>query len=205
MNAHAKLSVTFFILSQIINSLLRKGWRGIVLALMLSTVGTSAVMAQVSAKGVQPIQPLAGTPSTKVGDHFGDWIFECVAVGEGQTLCSLNQTLIAKETNKAIARFSLSHNKKTNDNILGVLVPLGLEIPAGITVSADQNPPIQMILQTCTSNGCLANAILNAKTVQAFKSGKILTLSFTARGDEKVLNLNGSLNGLDAGLAAVGF
>ena len=167
-------------------------------------VSVAPVSAQTTNKGFVLAPAALGASPAKVGDHFGDWVFECAALGEGQTLCSLNQTLIAKNSNKAIARFSLSRDKKSNENILGVLVPLGLDIPVGVAVNIDQNPPIPLTLLTCSPNGCVANAVLNPKAVDAFKVGKALSLSFKIRGADKPMNLAGSLNGLAAGIAATG-
>jgi|APCry1669189241_1035207.scaffolds.fasta_scaffold26557_2 invasion protein IalB len=153
---------------------------------------------------MQTVAAQATPASAKVGDHFGDWVFECAAIGEGQTLCSLTQILMAKENNQAIARFSFSRDKKTNGIIFGALVPLGLDIQAGVSASFDQRPPVSMTVLTCTQAGCIANAVIDPATFEAIKSGKTLAVSIKFRGADKPAVLSGSLNGLGAGAIAAG-
>ena len=182
---------------------------GLGLAFVFASVSLIATSNAVLAAQAPTPAPAAATPApasdvAKAGDHFGDWVFECAALAEGQTLCSLNQTLVTKEKNQVIARFSLSRDKKTNEIVFGTMVPLGIDIPAGIVVSFDQNQPVQLTILTCTQNGCIANTNVNAKMFDTMKNGKALAVQFKFRGAEKPTVFNGSLNGLGAGALAAG-
>lgn len=52
------------------------------------------------------VLPLTVNAGAKVGDNFGDWIYECEALVQSKTTCSLTQTIVSKSENRRIMKFS---------------------------------------------------------------------------------------------------
>ena len=143
-----------------------------------------------------------GQAAARVGDTFGDWLFECTAIAEGQTACSLTQTIVVQETGRAIAKFSLSRGATEGTAFFLVMLPLGLDIPAGVRSTVDTNEPIPLLVETCVAAGCLATAQLDSARLQQMKAGMTLNLTFRVRGELQAVTLAGSLKGITAGMTA---
>ncbi|MGV3650247.1 MAG: invasion associated locus B family protein [Devosia sp.] len=138
----------------------------------------------------------------RVGQTFGDWLFECTALGEGQTACSLTQTIVVQETGRPIAKFSLARGAAAGQGFLVVMLPLGLDIPAGVQAAIDGNTPFPLAIETCIAGGCLASLQVDAARLNAMKSGTNFNIAFRMRGDAQPVQIAGSLNGITAGVAA---
>jgi invasion protein IalB len=169
-----------------------------------STTGFSAALGGI-VLGLMVLAPAPVRAEPKVGDKFGDWVFECQAIADGKTDCALTQTLVNKQTNQAVARFMLARNKKANEIELRTLVPLGIDIPAGVAGSIDGKSPFKFSIETCVQPGCLGVVKLKGSLQDAMKNGKALTVTFTPRGADKEVAVAGSLKGLTDGMNAAGF
>ena len=73
----------------------------------------------------------ADAQQPKVGDKFGDWAFNCRAVGQDKTVCGLFQIVVWEtDTGKSpimnltLRRFDDSKSK-TRKTLLAALMPLG--------------------------------------------------------------------------------
>lgn len=158
----------------------------------------------------QPAKPAAkatdaskNTDGVKVGQKFGDWVFECAAIAEGETLCSLVQVLAVKQSNRAIARFNVSKNKAENAIEFTAQLPIGLDIPAGVSIALDTEAPIPLTILTCGRRGCLAQAKLASKSIDQVKDDKKISLTFKMRGAANPTTISGSQKGLKQGIAAL--
>ena len=149
--------------------------------------------------------PGAAHAGAKVGDKFGDWVFECQAIADGKTDCALTQTLINKQTNQPVIRLILARSKGGNEVELKVLVPLGIDLQVGVSGSVDDKIPLKFVLETCVQAGCLGTAKTKGGIMDAMKSGVALNLSFTGKGAGNKVSAAGSLKGLADGIAAAGF
>ncbi len=142
----------------------------------------------------------------KSGDKFGDWVFLCRGIAEGQTSCSLNQTLVAQQTNSPIARFQITRNTPDDDTVaLVAILPLGIAFRSGVVGKVDDGSEFPMPLQTCLKSGCISRTVLNAETLDALKSGQKLNVNFNFMRSKNRMTLPVSLTGLTAGFAAARF
>lgn len=139
----------------------------------------------------------------KVGQKFGDWVFECAAIAEGETLCSLVQVLAVKQSNRTIARFNISKSKADNSIEFTAQLPLGLDIPAGASIALDADAPIPLTIQTCGRRGCLAQTKLSSKVLDQIKDDKKISITFKLRGSANPTTIAGSQKGLKQGVAAL--
>lgn len=149
---------------------------------------------------LNPLHPAHAEP--RVGDHFGDWVFECVALAAGKTNCALAQTIALQKDNRRIAKFTLGRNQQTSAVTLTVLLPLGIHLPSGVSGMVDQGKPFQFAVQTCIQQGCIATYPVDAGFLKTLQAGQKLGLNFSANGGKQPVSINGSLIGLAEGLKA---
>ncbi len=113
----------------------------------------------------------AHAQAPKVGDKFGDWNFNCRAVGQDDTVCGLYQIVLWEtESGKSpimnlTIRRSDDAKTKTRRAMLAALMPLGIFLPAGVAARNDKGEQFALVPQTCTKNGCEAAVVLNDKTL----------------------------------------
>jgi invasion protein IalB len=138
----------------------------------------------------------------KVGDRFGDWVFECIAVAEGRTACALAHTSVAKD-NRGFLRLSLARNEQKKGVVLTAILPLGIHLPSGVSGSLDQGKPFAFTLETCVAQpGCIATYAVDAAFLKALAGGKQLGIGFMAAGAPKPIVVAVPLAGIADGLKA---
>jgi invasion protein IalB len=137
----------------------------------------------------------------KVGDRFGDWVFACRALAENKTACELAQVIVT-EKNQKIARLSVTKNNQTNKLLLTALVPLGVNIPAGVSGLIDQTK-LSFTLEACIAAGCIANAPLDMQILKSNNAEQKFTINFNLGQNQKVVTVNGSTKGLYDGIKAI--
>lgn len=148
------------------------------------------------------IIPQTTHAEAKVGDVFGDWIYECRALAENKTACSLSQTIMSKNQNKRLVKFTLGRNEKTKAVNLTALLPLGIHLPSGVNFSIDQGKTYQFTLKTCFQLGCVATYPVDTSFMQALQNGQKLHINFTGEGADAPIKISGSLKGLAEGVKA---
>jgi len=146
--------------------------------------------------------PQAVHAEAKVGERFGDWVFECTALAEDKTACALTQTIMSKKGNQSLVKFSLSRNEQKGHIQLTAVVPLGIHLPSGISGAIDQGKPFQYITQTCVRQGCIANYAPDGGFLKAMQAGQKLGIKFSGNGGKQPIAIEGSLNGLAEGMKA---
>ncbi|MFT6914987.1 MAG: invasion protein IalB [Motiliproteus sp.] len=136
------------------------------------------------------------------GDKFGDWLFECQALAANKTNCVLSQTLINNESKQRVLRLAISNSKDGTGLRLVSIMPLGIYLPAGVTVNTERGVAIPMMLKSCTQQGCIATSVLTAENIEAIQSEKELSVVFSVNKNTPV-KLSISLKGTRAGLKEI--
>ncbi len=144
--------------------------------------------------------PHYAAAEAKVGDRFGDWVYECAAIAENKTVCSLSQTIMSKNQNRRIVKFNLGRNEKTKSLDFVALLPLGISLPSGASITVDTGKPYQLTLKTCLQQGCIATYAADSSFVKTLQSGQKLEISFTPGGADKPVTISGSSKGLADGM-----
>ena len=149
-----------------------------------------------------PAKAQAQAPA-KVGDRFGNWVFECVALGEGKTACALTYTIVSKADNRRIVQLSLGRNETKGGIVLTAFLPLGIHLPSGASGTIDQGKPFQYTLETCLpQRGCIGTYAVSGDFLKALQGGQQLNIGFTAVSNQQVVSVSAALNGLAEGLKA---
>jgi invasion protein IalB len=148
---------------------------------------------------------LAMAEGAKSGQAFGDWVFQCSAIAEGQTTCGLRQTLVSQTDNKPVAIFRFTWEKKAGELVLTAILPLGIDIAPGVKGTVDDATQFDYNLQTCVPRGCIAAAKIADPLLQSMISGGTFRTTFTLRGAKETTSFSGSLKGFSEGLKALGY
>ena len=143
----------------------------------------------------------AANAEAKVGDRFGDWVFECRALAADKNVCALSQTIVNKGKRRII-KLSLGNNADKKENELLAVVPLGVHLPTGITGTVGQDKPFTLTVQGCSRQGCIATVKVDATLLKALQAGTKLAIKFSMLSGTKPVTVEASLKGLADGVKA---
>jgi len=132
---------------------------------------------------------------------FGDWVLRCAKDSGGSEACALHQKIMARDTKLPVAAFAISRNAESKDLRLAVILPLGLDIPAGVSGAAG-GKAIAFTVQTCLRRGCIASAKADEALLESLR-GSGFTATFRMRSVAEPVTIPVSGKGLDAGLKAL--
>lgn len=115
------------------------------------------------------------------------WISRCVSDRRQSGLdCSVEQTATLTKTGQLFAAVTIRVPPDTRQPVMMVQLPVGIFIPAGVTLQIDQQTPVPLLVQTCDLKGCYAGSPLPAETVISLRTGKRLAISFQNLGKENL-------------------
>lgn len=162
-------------------------------ALVCLSLVLLAMAGPVAAQSSQPPQPGI--------EHFGDWGRQCEALPGGQRpQCFLYQNIYLKQNRKKLLYIAVGYFGAAQTLGAIVQVPLGLYLPAGLTIELPDAKPLRIVLEICLRAGCRASVTLAPDTIEAFKrGGRAVVKLQDAR--KRVVALPLSLNGFAQGFA----
>ena len=107
------------------------------------------------------------------------WETKCTGEGRGKTLdCKIEQTIIVTKTQQRVLSVLVRVPAESRTPAMMIHLPLGLFLPAGITLQLDQEMSLKLNVQTCDANGCYSGTPISENMLAAMKTGKRLTVSF---------------------------
>lgn len=107
------------------------------------------------------------------------WATSCASPARGQAQdCAMEQRAIASETGQAIAQITIRVPQDTKKPVTMVQVPLGLFLPAGLSVDVDGDLSQNFPFQTCNNNGCFVGFPIPDAMLKAMFKGSKLNLTF---------------------------
>lgn len=144
----------------------------------------------------------AGMAKPLAGEAFGDWLLRCTKTSTGEQACALHQRIMAEDTRQPVAAIALARNRDSRELRLAAVLPLGLDIPAGVTGKAGA-VTLPLTVQTCVRRGCIASTAVDEKTLDALRGADGFSLTFKMRLVAEPTTIPVSLKGLEAGLKAL--
>lgn len=118
-------------------------------------------------------------PGSKESPSASVWVTKCASVGRKETLdCSVEQTIILTKTQQFLLSVVVRVPPDTRQPGMMIHLPLGLFLPAGVTVQLDDQKPQQLQVQTCDSKGCYAGTAVSSNMLAAMKQSERLTIIF---------------------------
>ena len=160
-----------------------------------------AVLSLMIAAGTSSVAH-AGEVKPSSDQPFGDWILHCTKTTDGEQACALHQRILASDTKLPVAAFALARNKDSHELRLAAILPLGLDIPAGVSGKAGA-APLPFVIQTCVRKGCIASTTVDDKLLEALRGTDAFSVTFKMRIVDEPTTMPVSLKGLDEGLKAL--
>lgn len=161
------------------------------------------VPAPVSPAPVSPAAVVVPTDIPGVGPiHETGWIGGCT--GQRQTLdCSLANRVSVVANGQIISVATIRLPADTRRPVMLIQVPLGIYIPADVTLAIDNSATTQVLeVQTCDGAGCYAGFEVPAEFIAAMQLGGVFSIQFQAL-DRSAIAIPISLTGFTAAYAAV--
>jgi invasion protein IalB len=161
-----------------------------------------AALSAVLLMAAVPAAAVAGEAKPNGDLPFGDWVLHCTKLGSGEQACALHQKILAKDTKLPVAAFALARGKDSHELRLAAILPLGLDIPAGVTGTAGA-APLPFTIQTCVRRGCIASTRIDDKLLETLRGSDAFSVTFKMRVVADQTTVPVSLKGLDEGLKAL--
>ena len=93
--------------------------------------------------------------SPKTVKKYGDWALSCRQLkADGPERCVLFQDILWQTGGKRILNVSITRTAKDKPFVAAVATPLGILLPAGLTLNIDEKELVRFPLRLCNINGC---------------------------------------------------
>lgn len=139
-----------------------------------------AFSTEVVAQTLQPKQPQpapAAAPATPTQPGPGEaatpqptWMVNCTNVSGGFD-CRASQTLLLKDTGVRILTLVVRTTPDAKKPVMLIQGPLGIYLPAGLTIQIGKEPAKKLPLQSCNQEGCLTEYAVTDAEIAAMQQG----------------------------------
>lgn len=169
---------------------------------------TATVAALFAMAAIMPTSAQETPPSSLPGgasalqETFADWQVVCAAVETGRS-CAMSQVQ-AQQNGQRVLAIELQPGK--DGGATGVLIlPFGLALEAGATLTIDSNPPLASLrFATCLPAGCLMPLSFSAADIAALEAATTMTANASSMDAGQPVSLAVSLKGFTAAYARLG-
>lgn len=132
---------------------------------------------QVPLKG--PAAPEGAPTSTESQPPAASWASRCAADSRQSALdCSVEQSIIETKSRQLLMQIVVRVPPDTRKPVLAIQLPLGLFLPAGVTLKFDEGKPERFDVQTCDQKGCYLQLPVSPEMLQQMAKGKQMSVSF---------------------------
>jgi invasion protein IalB len=145
-------------------------------AFALPALADDANAGATPAAAAAPDAANAAAPATQPADA---WATNCSAqVRAGPLDCSVVQRVVLQRTGQLLAMISIRLPSDSHNPAMLVQTPLGLYLPAGVSLKIDDNADISLALQTCDAGGCYAGTTVSSAMLSLMRKGHSMTVTF---------------------------
>jgi len=127
------------------------------------------------------------------------WGVNCVGTPGGLD-CRANQTVQMSNTGQVTVAVRLP--PETKKPVMLLLLPMGIYLPAGVTVQFGQDAAKTVPLNNCDSAGCLAEYAITEAEIGAMLKGIVVTISVQGR-DKQPISVQVPATGFPAAYAKI--
>lgn len=141
---------------------------------------TTSVLAQSAEDGAQQAVGSTG------------WGVQCNSVGQ-DLQCSALNSVVTTPGNQLVTRVSIRIGPGEDQHTITVQLPLGLNLPQGITLGVDDGEATTFLIDTCLQSGCFVAETITDNFLNTLKAGENLSILMTSN--------NGAQNTVQVSLA----
>lgn len=135
----------------------------------------------------------------KTTKKFGDWALSCQQLkADGPERCVLFQDILWQTSGKRILNVSIARPAKDQPYVAAITAPLGILLPAGLTLHVDEKELVRFPLRFCNINGCRGQFPISEDMQKLFTAGKKGRVIFRQPNGQP-LRVEFSLKGFTAG------
>jgi invasion protein IalB len=149
----------------------------------------------------------AAPPDVEMTERrFEDWMVRCGRPrGQEAEVCEMQQQQIDNE-DRTVMAVAVGKVPGSSDVGLLILLPLGILLPAGVTMQIDSGAAIPLEVERCERQGCRIERLIEPDLLSRLKAGTKATVFFEAfdpQGKRQRLGVPISLLGFTAALNEV--
>lgn len=136
---------------------------------------TAQPKAAPQAEAGQPAQAAPGEP----------WVVHC-PISQGALDCRASQSLFLKNTGQHIMSVAVRIPPDTKKPVLLMQLPLGIYLPAGVSLQIGKDEAKTLPIENCDQAGCLAEYAITDAEIGAMLKGAALTITLQSASKEPV-------------------
>lgn len=153
----------------------------------------------VAALIVAGVNIAAAQSSPKTTKKYGDWALSCRQLNaDGPERCVLFQDILWQTGGKRILNVSVARSAKDQSFVAAITTPLGILLPAGLTLHIDEKELVRFPLRFCNINGCRGQFPVTPAMQKIFSDGQKGRVLFR-QPNGRPLGVEFSLKGFAAG------
>ena len=124
-----------------------------------------------------------------------DWAVNCSTV-QTELTCVASQSFFVKETGQRFMTISVNPPRGSKKTTLVLQLPLGVYLPAGVSMQFGKAAAKTIPIISCDQNGCMAEYTATDAEVKSTLGGESLLVAVQTR-DQKPLSVNIPFGGFD--------
>jgi invasion protein IalB len=130
--------------------------------------------------GIFAAAALAGGSAEAQGpikDKHGDWETRCeTPPGASYEQCAVVLSVVDRDRPNVTLVVIVLNTADRKARLMRVIAPLGVLLPAGVSLRIDDEDFGHLSFLQCLANGCIAQLVMDEKLVDRLKTGKTATL-----------------------------
>ncbi len=129
----------------------------------------------------------APQPANAAANQAPGWTARCFSPARQSPLeCTLEQQVVVQQTGQQVSFVSIRVPGDTKQPVMMVQLPLGLFLPAGLTLQVDEGKGQVVAIQSCDQRACYVGMPLTPELLDSMKKGQRLTLVMQSMNREPV-------------------
>lgn len=134
---------------------------------------------------------------------FQDWMLKCEGQGRAAQKCYVFQTLQLQQTGQRVLTVVVGNLGPNGARIAHFTAPLGIHLPAGVTLKIDDGEPFAATVETCAADGCKFTIPLDDPFLRSLQRGRVLRVGFLDSVTRRQITVAVSLVGFADAFAAL--
>jgi invasion protein IalB len=150
--------------------------RGVTIGILLGLVLLNSAFAQNQGQS-QPktALPKSAPAATEEPAPPPGWVVNCASTQAGLD-CRAGQTIFLKKTGQRLLAVAVRMPAESKKPVMLLQVPLGIYLPAGISLQFGKDPARKLVVQSCNQGGCVAEYSITDAELAAMLKGADLTV-----------------------------